>query len=75
MTKAFAEFLESQICTFVDCEDDSVFGVDKLLCFRVNMNVSKPLRERLSVMMEEKPKWIRITLFQSRRTMPWSCVL
>ena len=54
--KAFAEFLGAQIGTFVGCEDNNIFGADKLLCFRVDIDVSKPLRRGIHVMIAGKPK-------------------
>ncbi|KAJ8446967.1 hypothetical protein Cgig2_006595 [Carnegiea gigantea] len=37
-TKKFAKFLGPQVGTFVDCEDSDVFGADKSLCFRVDVD-------------------------------------
>jgi len=59
-TKAFAEFLGSQIGSFVDCEEANLLGADKALCFRVDVDVSKPLRRGVNVLLGGKPKWIQI---------------
>ena len=37
------EFIGSQIRTFVDCRDLSMFVVDKSLCFRAEVDINKPL--------------------------------
>ena len=38
-TKAFAEFLGSHVGTFVDGENEQMFGADKALCFRADIDV------------------------------------
>ncbi|KAJ8422345.1 hypothetical protein Cgig2_006315 [Carnegiea gigantea] len=59
-TKKFAEFLGSQIGTFVDCDDSMMLGADKSLCFRVDIDVERPLHRGVSVKMGGKPMWIKI---------------
>ena len=59
-TKKFAEFLRSQIGTFVDCEDSTMFGADKSLCFWADIDVERPLCRGVSVKMDGKPMWIKI---------------
>jgi len=59
-TKAFAEFLGAQIGTFVDCEDNIIFGADRSLCFRADIEVAKPLRREVNVLLAGKPTWIQI---------------
>ncbi|KAJ8443363.1 hypothetical protein Cgig2_015844 [Carnegiea gigantea] len=59
-TKAFAEFLGSHVGTFVDCEDEQMFGADKAICFRADIDVWKPLRHGASVKMKDKTIWVRI---------------
>ena len=43
-TYNFAKFLGSQIGVFVGCVDDTLGGIDKSLNFRVDVDISKPLR-------------------------------
>ncbi|KAJ8452109.1 hypothetical protein Cgig2_016690 [Carnegiea gigantea] len=58
-TKNFAEFLGSHIGTFVDCEDSNMFGADRSLCFRVDVDIKNPLRQGVSVKIDGKSIWIR----------------
>jgi len=43
-TTAFAHCLGNQIGTFVGCEVATMFGVDRSLCFKADIDVTKPLR-------------------------------
>ncbi|KAJ8444151.1 hypothetical protein Cgig2_030971 [Carnegiea gigantea] len=38
-TKAFAQFLMSKIGDFVECEETNMFGADKALCFKVDIEL------------------------------------
>lgn len=57
-TKTFREFLGSKIDSFAGYDDDLVFGEDRSLCFRIDVNVGKPLRWGINVRMEGKQIWI-----------------
>ncbi|KAJ8442161.1 hypothetical protein Cgig2_015502 [Carnegiea gigantea] len=53
-TLVFVRFLASQVGTFVRCEESAMYGIDKSLCFRADINVSKPLRRVVKVKVEGK---------------------
>ncbi|KAJ8421288.1 hypothetical protein Cgig2_006538 [Carnegiea gigantea] len=43
-TTSFAQLLTSHIGEFVGCNDMTMLDIDKALCFRVDIDISKPLR-------------------------------
>lgn len=43
-TTSFGRILASHIGKFVSYDDTTMFGIDKALCFRVDIDISKPLR-------------------------------
>ncbi|KAJ8431505.1 LOW QUALITY PROTEIN: hypothetical protein Cgig2_003254 [Carnegiea gigantea] len=55
---SFARLLASHIGEFVSCDEAMMFGVDKALCFRVYIDVSKPLRCGVNVVILDQPTWI-----------------
>ncbi|KAJ8433507.1 hypothetical protein Cgig2_018041 [Carnegiea gigantea] len=56
---SFAKNLASNIGELVDCDEATMMGFDKALSFRVDIDISKPLRRELNVMIAGKPTWIR----------------
>ncbi|KAJ8423958.1 hypothetical protein Cgig2_007562 [Carnegiea gigantea] len=58
-TTSFAQVLASNIGTFVSCDEATMFGVDKALCFWVDINISKPLRRGIYIKIADKQLWIR----------------
>ncbi|KAJ8427022.1 hypothetical protein Cgig2_001045 [Carnegiea gigantea] len=48
-TIAFAQCLGNQLGTLVGCEVATMFGVDPSLCFRVDIDVTKPLCRGVNV--------------------------
>ncbi|KAJ8432810.1 hypothetical protein Cgig2_026140 [Carnegiea gigantea] len=59
-TKTFAQFLGSRIGSFVDRDETFMLGVDRSLCFRVDIDVEKPLHRGVQVLMEGRQLWIPI---------------
>ncbi|KAJ8420259.1 hypothetical protein Cgig2_008581 [Carnegiea gigantea] len=59
LTTSFAQFLTSNIGDFVSCEDTTMFRVDQALCFRVDIDMSKPLRREIYIKATNKQLWIR----------------
>ena len=59
-TYNFAKFLGSQLGVFVDCVEDAVGGIDKSLNFRVDIDVSKPLRRGIRTIVGGATIWIRL---------------
>ncbi|KAJ8445207.1 LOW QUALITY PROTEIN: hypothetical protein Cgig2_024413 [Carnegiea gigantea] len=53
------KILGSQIRTIVDCEDSTMFGAGKSLCFWVDMGIERPLQRGVNVKMDGKLMWIR----------------
>ena len=51
----FAKVLASNIGELVSCEDSTMKGIDKALCFRVDIDITKPLRWGVHVMIAGKP--------------------
>lgn len=51
-TKTFAQFLGSRIGSFVDCGETFMLGADRSLCFRVDIDVEKPLHRSVRVLVE-----------------------
>ncbi|KAJ8443328.1 hypothetical protein Cgig2_015809 [Carnegiea gigantea] len=54
-TYAFACFLTSKVRSFVSCKEATMYGVDKSLCFTVDIDISKPLKRGQKVMVGGKP--------------------
>ena len=50
----------AQIGSFMDCEDQHLHSVDRSLCFKVDIDVAKPLRRGVRVLLAGKPTWIQI---------------
>jgi len=48
-TIACAQCLDYKIRAFVGCDEPTMYGVDKSLCFRVDVDVTKPLRRGVMV--------------------------
>ncbi|KAJ8447802.1 hypothetical protein Cgig2_015165 [Carnegiea gigantea] len=48
-TYSFARLLASNIGTLVSCDESTMFGIDKALCFRVDIDITKPLRHGMNV--------------------------
>ena len=59
-TYNFAKFLGSQIGVFVGCVDDTLGGIDKSLNFRVDVDISKPLRRGVRTVVGGATIWIRL---------------
>ena len=57
-TISFARLLASHNGEFVSCDKAMMFGVDKALCFRVYIDVSKPLRCGVNVAILGQLIWI-----------------
>ena len=58
-TTSFARLLASNIGDFVSCDEATMFGVDKALCFRADIDISKPLHRGIRVTVAGKAMWIR----------------
>jgi len=43
-THAFGYFLASKVGTFVACDEETMYGVDKALCFRTDIAIDRPLK-------------------------------
>ncbi|KAJ8426626.1 hypothetical protein Cgig2_016069 [Carnegiea gigantea] len=52
-TTSFAQVLASNISEFASCDETTMFGVDKALCFRVDIDISKPLRRGIYIKASE----------------------
>ena len=59
-TYNFAKFLGTQIGDFVDCVEDNIGGIDKSLNFRVDVDVSKPMRRGIRTIVGEATMWIHL---------------
>jgi len=57
-TLSFARVLGDKIGSFLGCEMEDMNGADRSLCFRVNVDIRKPLRRGISVKINEKSLWI-----------------
>jgi len=58
-TTSFAHLLASNFGDFVSCDEATMFGVDKALCFRADIDISKPLHRGIRVTVAGKAMWIR----------------
>ncbi|KAJ8450416.1 hypothetical protein Cgig2_002101 [Carnegiea gigantea] len=58
-TVSFAQILASHIGEFVGCYDATMFGIDKALCFRVDIDISNPLRRGIYIKVADRQIWIR----------------
>ena len=58
-TTSFARILASNIGTLVDCDESTLYRIDKALCFRVDIDIHKPLRRGMYVQVAGKTLWIR----------------
>lgn len=54
-TPTFAKILGDKIGTFRGCDEENMQGVDKILCFRVDVYITKPLRRGLMVKIGGSP--------------------
>jgi len=54
----FVKFLGSQVGEFVDCVDESLYGIDKSLNFRADVDVHRPLRRGVKMIVEGTTIWI-----------------
>ncbi|KAJ8446848.1 hypothetical protein Cgig2_016158 [Carnegiea gigantea] len=58
-TISFARILASHIGEFVSYDDATVFGIDKVLCFRVDIDISNPSRRGIYIKVDDRQMWIR----------------
>ena len=56
---SFAKVLAPKIGEQVSFDDSTMMGIDKALCFKVDIDITKPLRRGINVMIAGKPIWIR----------------
>ncbi|KAJ8425500.1 hypothetical protein Cgig2_015893 [Carnegiea gigantea] len=68
-TTSFAHLLASNIGDFVSCNEATMFGVDKAVCFRADTDISKPLRKGIGVTVAGETMWIRFKFVK----LPDSC--
>ena len=64
-TIVFAHCLGKQLGTFVSYKATTMFGVDMSLCFRVDIDITKPLRRGVNVMGDTSLIWVRIKYVSS----------
>ncbi|KAJ8448472.1 hypothetical protein Cgig2_012116 [Carnegiea gigantea] len=57
-TTSFTHLLALNIGEVVSCEEATLFGVEKALCFRVDIDINKPLRRGIHVQVTGKLLWI-----------------
>ena len=57
---AFAQCLGNKLGTLVSCEVDTMFAMDKSLCFMVNMDVTKPLVQDVNGMGYKAALWVKL---------------
>lgn len=57
-TTSFAQIHASNIGELVSYDEATTKGVDKALCFCIDINLSKPLRRGINVIIAKKPIWI-----------------
>ena len=50
-TIACAQMLGNRLGSFVDCDKMTMMGVDKSLCFRVDIDINKPLRRGVRILV------------------------
>ncbi|KAJ8444433.1 hypothetical protein Cgig2_005955 [Carnegiea gigantea] len=53
-TTSFVRMLALNIGELITCDETTMMGVDKTLCFRVDIDISKPLRQGIDVMIQLK---------------------
>ena len=58
-TVSFVRILASHIGEFVSCDDAPMFGIDKALCFRVDIDISNPLRRGIYIKVTNRQIWIK----------------
>jgi len=58
-TVFFTQMLASKIGVFVSCDETAMFGVDKALCFRVDIDITKPLRHGTYIRIANKQIWVK----------------
>ncbi|KAJ8436632.1 LOW QUALITY PROTEIN: hypothetical protein Cgig2_029878 [Carnegiea gigantea] len=56
---SFAKVLVANIGELVSFNDSTMVGIDKALCFMVDIDITKPLRRGINVMIAGKSIWIR----------------
>ena len=59
-TVAFAQCLGNKLGTFSSCEADTMFGVDKSVCFMVDIDVTKPPVRVVNVLSMKAPLWMKL---------------
>ncbi|KAJ8444400.1 hypothetical protein Cgig2_026604 [Carnegiea gigantea] len=59
-TTVFAEVLGNKVGKFVGCDKVATYGVDKSLCFQVDVHVIKPLTRGIQIMIVQKLVWITL---------------
>ena len=57
-TTSSARTLASNIGELVNCDEATMKGVEKTIYFRVDIDISKPLRKGINVVVVGKPIWI-----------------
>lgn len=58
-TWAFAKFPGDKVGAFVKYNEDAMMGMDKTLCFRAEIDLSKSLRRGVMVKVDGKAIWIK----------------
>lgn len=58
-TTTVARTLASHIGELVSCDETTMKGVEKSICFWVDVDISKPLQRGINVVVAGKPIWIR----------------
>ncbi|KAJ8420194.1 hypothetical protein Cgig2_023774 [Carnegiea gigantea] len=56
-TPSFAKLLGNKVGTFVGCEDTTIYGIDKSINFKVDIDIMKPLKRGVRIQVENKPIW------------------
>ncbi|KAJ8433729.1 LOW QUALITY PROTEIN: hypothetical protein Cgig2_019797 [Carnegiea gigantea] len=58
-TPMFAKPLEDNVGSFAGCEETTLCGVDKSLNFKVDIDITKPLKRGIRTLVGGNPIWIR----------------
>ena len=64
--KQTVAFMGNSLEKFMDFDEATIFGIDKALCFRVYLDVSKPLWRGMRILMGKTPTWIKIKYVSSQ---------
>ena len=63
-TVSFARIIASNIGQLVSCDEASMFRVDKALCFQVDLDITKPFRRAMHILINTSGSNLSMSNFQ-----------